>query len=464
MRVLLFSILLSLSFNILQAQSVAVKQIDSLMQVSFNRGIFNGNILVAQKGKVIYQKSWGYADANRTIKLRPDLKFDMGSICKEFNGTAIMILKERGLLKLDDPVAKFLPQLPQWAQKVKIRHLINYTSGIPNVNAQSDETDEELLKNLMALKDVKFEPGSAYIYSHYNVYLQMRIIEKISGLPYAEFIRKNILIPAHMTHTIIDHPVDGPGMARAFDNDHHETKYAQGMTGWLRLPVTDLYQWTKALESYQLISRESFRELAANFAGGESSLGSTGFDEAGNLVWHQHQGSNSNYEALLYSNLKDSVSIIMMTNNQNLKVHGIKSAIISILKAEPFTIPRKSIYLDIRDKVFNNTEQGLAFYRDIKTNHPDNYDFSFEIGDLISTGKYLQRRNKLDDAISIFHAAALLNAKPGDISYAYELIGECYFKKGDHEQAILYYQKAQAVEPANKNAAGMLNELLKTHS
>ncbi|CAM3968562.1 CubicO group peptidase, beta-lactamase class C family [Pedobacter westerhofensis] len=456
-RIFPFLMLLFIT-SALHAGDPQSRKIDSLMQVSMQRGVFNGNILVARHGKIIYQASLGFADGSRTKKLNPDLSFDIGSICKEFNGTGIMILKERGLLSLDDPISKFFPALPAWAAKVKVRHLLNYTSGIPLFSPTAADSDQEMLKNLMELKELSFESGTAYIYNHYNVYLQMRMIEKISGQSYADFVTKNILIPCKMSHSKLNYPTNGPGMAIAFNNDFQTTRYAQEMTGWLRLPVRDLYQYITKLESYSLISKESFRELAENFPGGESSLGSTGF-ENGELTWHQHQGSNSNYEALVYSDLKSGVRIVMMTNNQNFKVHALKSAILSILKDEPFTIPKRSVYLDIRDKILADHEKGLQFFSALKADHQDQYDFSFETGDLISTGKYLQRRNKLEEAISLFHLAILPEAKPADLSYGYELIGESYLKLDKKQEAAIYFKKAIATDPGNKNAAGLLNTL-----
>jgi tetratricopeptide (TPR) repeat protein len=108
-----------------------------------------------------------------------------------------------------------------------------------------------------------------------------------------------------------------------------------------------------------------------------------------------------------------------------------------------------------------NPDSGLALYRKLKAMGQNQYDFSFEIGDLINTGKYLERRSHFDDAVKVFMVAVALQGKPIDISYGYELIGQCYFKKGDKQEAIKYYTKAMQTDPANKNADGMLSTLMK---
>lgn len=456
---LAISTVLLVSVFTLAAQTPSqLRKIDSLMRVANSRGIFNGNILVVQNNKMIYDKAWGFADAGRIKPLSTAMLFDIGSISKEFNGVSIMLLKEQGKLKLEDPVSKFITGLPVWADKIQIKHLINYTSGLPNFTTQSDETDAQLLDSLRNMQSLKFEPGAAYIYAHANVYLQKRIVEQVSGLSYAAFVDKYIFKPCGMKHSIMDADLNRPDVAKAFDNNGKPTPYIQLTTGFPRLTTADLYTFISRLETFKIISQESFNELGSNFPGGESSLGTTVFQD-GKLQWHRHQGSNSNYEALIYTDQVQGVSMVLQTNNQNFKVDAIKTAILHILRDEPFTVPKKSVYLDIRDKVVNNMEQGLAFYREIKVNARDKYDFSFEAGDLVSTGKYLQRRNRLDDAIKLYALAAAVSARNTDTSYAYELTAECYLKKGDNSQAKSWYGKALATDAGNKNARGMLSSL-----
>jgi CubicO group peptidase (beta-lactamase class C family) len=442
------------------AQNSTLKRLDSIMQLAHSRGIFNGNILVVQKGKIIYENSLGFADGSKTKMLTPDYKFDIGSVSKEFNGAAIMLLQQRGQLSLDDPISKYLPDLPPWAAKVKVRHLITYTSGIPVFAPLAAEGDSLIWANLKSLTALQFEPGTAYIYNHYNVYLQMRIVEKVSGKTYKDFTTQSLFKPIGMKGAVVDLSPSDPTMAKAFDQDFHNSQYFQTMTGWVRLTVKDLYQWSVALNQNKLLTKASFTQLAYNFPNGESSIGTVGFSND-TLAWHRHQGSNSNYEALLYSDLKRDLTVVMMTNNQQMKVDGIKNAIFAALANQPVSVPKKSVYLEIRDKVLADVDKGLAYYQDLKANYQDSYDFTFEIGDLISTGKYILRRNKFDDAIKVFQTAVALKAKPADVAYGYELIGEAYLKKQDKVNAQLNYKQAVNIDPNNKNAAGILQQLSK---
>ncbi|WP_167346144.1 serine hydrolase [Pedobacter ginsenosidimutans] len=441
-----------------KAQRSAKLQIDSLMSIAHQRGIFNGNILVANHGKVIYEKSFGFADAEKKIPLKKEMRFDIGSISKEFNGAAIMLLAEHGKLSLDDELLKYFPDLPLWAKDIKIKHLINYTSGIPVLGPQFDATDTLILKSLKNLKEIVAAPGTLYIYNHINVSLQRDIIEKVSGMSYAAFLEDHIFPLADMNQSAVDYPIASKDMARAFDEDGKNVEYAQQTKGWVRLPVRDLYKWFIALDANKVISPESVKVLGNNFPGGESSLGTAEF-LADTLVWHQHQGSNSNYEAAFYHDRRNGVSVVMMTNNQQMKVWPLKTAIVNIINGKPFAVPKKSLYLSIRDKILADFTKGMDYYHELKISGQDRFDFSFEIGDLISVAKYLQRRGRFDDAISVLKEAVSLPARPQDLSYGYEIMGECFQKKNANALALECYQNALAKYPANKNAEGMILKL-----
>jgi len=440
----------------LTAQDIKVKKIDSLLHAANANGVFNGNALVAKNGKIIFRSSIGYADGNKMRSLSPDLLFDIGSISKEFNSAGIMLLAEKGKLKLDDKISQYLTGLPDYADKIQIIHLLQYTSGLPQVNANADST---YLNALMRLKKLEFEPGSAYIYSNTNVFLQKKIIEKITGMSYENFVEKNLLASLKMKGGFIDLPSARNDIAKAFDNNYTETAYT-GKTTALLLSANDLYLWCKALHSYKVISKKSVDQLGKRFGDNEGSLGEVKFVN-NQVSEHTHQGSGDNYEALLYRNVAEDLTVVLMTNNQNFKVNQIKDAIVGILDDKPFTVPKRSIYIDLRTKVLDDFDKGIAFYYQIKSTQPNQYDFSAEAVDLYNTGKYLVRRNRLDDAIRIFELSTMVDIKnTGGMSYAFSLIGDCYLKKGEKDLAVIYYRKAVELDAGNKNAEGILSGLL----
>ncbi|WP_168207870.1 serine hydrolase [Spirosoma sp. KCTC 42546] len=439
------------------AQNQLSTRIDSLMQAAHQLGVFNGNVLVVHKGTIQYRNSLGYADGSRSKKMTLDRLFDIGSIAKEFNGVGLLLLQQQGKLSLNNRLSQYLNGLPAWADSIQLKHLINYTSGLPISGATSDQ---QLLAELKSLKTLAFRPGKAYAYSYSNVYLQHRVIEVVSGQGYNAFITDQLLKPMQMNHTFMDLPVTAPEMARAFDSNFKESTYDQQMSGWPRLSIDDLYSWLVKLDSYQLVNKAAMQALAVDLGGNESSLGHAVF-KADKLSWHQHHGSNYNYEALMTHDVENNIVVILMTNSQQFKVHALTNSIIAILKGQPYMVPRRSLYLDLREKVLADFNQGLAFYRAVREHQQDRYDLSFEIGDLVNTGKYIMRRQRYDDAIRLFELSATLNGKLSDYSYIYQLIADCYTKQGLKQLAILYYQEAVEKDPTNENAKGYLAELVR---
>jgi len=122
------------SASVLALQPPDVDGIDQLMRRSHARGIFNGNVLVARQNHIVFEQAFGSADVTLKVPLTLDHRFNIGSITKEFSAVAIMMLLEEGRLTITDTVAAHLPELPSWAARVSIRDLLDYTSGIPDIN------------------------------------------------------------------------------------------------------------------------------------------------------------------------------------------------------------------------------------------------------------------------------------------------------------------------------------------
>ncbi len=117
---------------------------------------------------------------------------------------AMMILVERGLVSLDDPLSKFELALPSWSEKITVRHLLNYSSGIPKINYEKVMSDDATMKALRELKELLFEPGTSFNYNNNSVFLQRRIIEKVTGKTFEEFVHQNIVQPLNMSAAVFD--------------------------------------------------------------------------------------------------------------------------------------------------------------------------------------------------------------------------------------------------------------------
>lgn len=437
-------------------QNYHIEKIDSLINIIYENGIFNGNVLIAKNGKIIYQKEIGFTDSAQEKRLNKNSRMPIGSISKEFNAAGIMLLSEKGKLKLSDKISKYFPELPKWADSIKISQLLQYTSGLPRIN---ESNYDKLYGKLESLQKLHFEPGKGYIYSNANVFLQRRIIEKVSGLDYYDFLKKRLFKKANVSFEIQKDSVLAEDMAGSFDNDHNATTFIHGISE-LYFTIEDLHNWEKQLHHGKIIKSSSVNILAKSFdKNSESSLGYVSI-ENGKIIEHYHQGSGNNYEAVLKYDLKDDLMIIVMSNNQNFSAGPIADAIFNIINNKAYKVPKKSIYLDIRGKLLTNFKDGLAFYNKIKSEQNEIYDFDEEGYDLYSTARYLSRREHYDDAIKILHLSAMLDLNNnGGVSYAYTLIGENYLKLDNPSLAFIYLKKAVELDSSNKNAIEMLGRI-----
>ncbi|WP_426473827.1 serine hydrolase domain-containing protein [Chryseobacterium balustinum] len=328
-------VILLLSLNTLSAQKEKVNDIDSLLKWYEQAGLFNGNVLVSKNNKVIYSASFGFTDAAKTKKLTPDYRFNIGSITKEFSGVAIMQMQEKGKLKLDDKVSKFIPELPKWANEVRIKDLLQYTSGLPNINWKKITNDKDLFDGLMLIDSLNFKPGTKYDYNNNNIFLRQFIIERLAGMPYKKYAEKFIFKPCKMNSSILTPFENEENIARGFNNYSVPDKADLPVTGGTYLTTADLLKWADCLHKNKIITVKSVYELGQQFNLQEtqSALGQAKYKNE-KLTAHLHDGRAGNYEAILVSDIDEQFTIILLGNNYNGKVFEISDAISAILKGQ----------------------------------------------------------------------------------------------------------------------------------
>ena len=430
------------------------------MNKAYQLGIFNGNVLVVDNGKTVYQSEFGYSDAGKKTKLTADHRFSIGSIGKEFNAVGIMLLKEQGKLALDDKVSKHLNYLPSWAEKISVRNLLQYTSGLPDINWKTVKSDADILNDLKALKQLSFEPGTKYAYNNSNTFLQRRLVEKISGVPFQDFVKTNMLQPCGMKLSVVDPSLRGTNFAISFNNDLVEDprQFTSPMSGWTSVTANDLYKWSLCLHSYKLINQASINEILKPFApDAQSGLGG-GETESGVVKEHSHHGTSLDFEALMYVEPSKDAAIILLTNNKNSKVFEIKDAIKSILQGAPYKVPKKSIRTVLMRRIDDaQADEIIKLYNDIKAKQPGDYDFDNEQV-FNQIGYSLVSRKRLDEAIKIFELNAKMFPKSANV---YDSLGEAYFNKGDKKSALVNYRKSLEINPNNAAAKKIVDEIEK---
>lgn len=445
------------AFINLTAQDNKTKQLDTLMNAAHQAGIFNGSVLVVENGKTIYQSTFGFSDSKKTTSLTKDYRFNIGSIAKEFNGAAIMMLKEQGKIALDDKVSKYLTDLPAWADKIRIINLLQYTSGLPNINWKTIGSDADIWNDLKQLKQLNSEPGTVYDYNNTNVFLQRRIIERITGISFQKFVETKILKPCGMSDSVVDPDPKWKNIAVSFNNDYVENpkQFSYVMSGWVSVTARDLFRWSQCVENGKLISRAGFREILIPFLPNKQSSLGGGKMEGDLIKEHVHQGTSADFEALLYSAPSERISIILLTNNKNSGLYEIKDAIKSILKGESYKTPKKSVLFLLRKIDSLSAENIVKLYNKTKAASPAEYDFNPE-ADFNLFGYTLMNKNLLEEAIKIFDS----NVKNfPDSANAYDSLGEAFYKQGNKKFALLNYKKSFELDSQNTAAQAMIKKL-----
>ncbi len=186
----------------------ALLQIDSILQKAYNDKALNGTILIAKHGKIVFEKSYGFADFEKKRPLSKNTQFQIASVSKQFTAFGIMVLKRHGKLNYDDNVVKFIPDFPY--PNITLRHLMQHTSGLPefwngirpNLDTTRSNGNKEMIAYLIKNKlPLRFETGEKWEYSDIGYDILATIIEKVSGQTYQKFLKKQVFRPAKMHNT-----------------------------------------------------------------------------------------------------------------------------------------------------------------------------------------------------------------------------------------------------------------------
>jgi CubicO group peptidase (beta-lactamase class C family) len=166
---------------------------------------------VYKDGRMLYKHGYGMADLNESVPITPATVFHVASMSKQFAAASMVLLAQQGKLSLDDDVRKYIPELPDFGQRITIRHLIHHTSGLRDQWAllglagwrysQDLITDDDVMSVITRQKDLNFKPGDKHVYCNTGYTLLGLIVKRVTGLSLREFTTKNIFEPLGMTHT-----------------------------------------------------------------------------------------------------------------------------------------------------------------------------------------------------------------------------------------------------------------------
>ena len=330
-------------------------QIDAIIENAINETqLVGASVGVMRDNEVILARGYGYADLNKKVEATEHTVYRIGSITKQFTALAIMILVEQGKVNLNDIMLDYLPNYPQRDHKVTIDQLLNHTSGIKSYTdierfweiSERDLSRQEVV-GLFSAEPVEFSPGENYQYNNSGYYLLGLIIENVSGMSYADFLKANVWQPLEMFDTYYlgkTKPIKN--LATGYDHKDNEFIGARplGMDnpfsgGSLGSSVLDLLKWQTALNENQLISRQSYNKMIEPglLRNGKQTTYGYGFFMS-NLNGHrkiEHGGTINGFRAQLSAYPDDGLTVTVLCNLNSAPQAQLESQISRLMLGIP---------------------------------------------------------------------------------------------------------------------------------
>jgi CubicO group peptidase (beta-lactamase class C family) len=344
--------------------------LDSFMTAEVQVHQFNGNVLVAKAGKLIYQRSFGYSNYDTKTALDSNSIFELASVSKQFTAMGILQLKDQGKLSLSDTLRKFFPELPY--ANVTIQHLLTHTSGLPDyMEAMAAKWDH---KKIAFNKDVihflatekipaNFQPGAKSEYSNTAYEMLASIIEKVSGQSFQQYMQDHIFKPLGMQHTRIYNTRRSgetiPDYAYGYVYSDSQKRYVlpdslsmydlvfylDGIVGdgTVNSTTGDLLKWDRALKEHMLLSERTQKEMftpqtifdtATNLHYGYGVF--LGENEVGRYI--THGGGWPGYHTNLIRYIDRDITVIILSNNQG-NASALAGALTYIILDKPVIRP-----------------------------------------------------------------------------------------------------------------------------
>lgn len=463
------------------------QQIKELMQRFSSERLFSGVVLVAEAGEIIFEGVYGLADIGAKISVTPQMSFCIGSMSKQFAAMAAMQLVERGKLKLDDPVTKYLPDYPPaTGDHITIHHLLSHTSGIPQDNpltgafAENEHRPNTRQEMLSYFQDsaLLFAPGEGFQYSNFNYNLLVMIMEEVTGQTYPQLLREMILEPLHMNATGIA-GIDTPDRQLAIGYEYQLLREPAAVrrsdpstcmgAGDLFSNTHDLLLWDRALYTNVLLS-DSLREILftpyANGFGygwqvGRYPVG----DGSDSVAAIYHDGGVPGYQSIIIRIPEDRRLLVVLSNGNEPWIHtrlsrvrqDVAPAVLAALYNRPVTFPKRSAAyeLAVADTIAGSPAINDGFARLVRDD-PD--DYAFDPEEFYCVGLSCAWDKRYNKAVEFLKIAVeeLGVDNLADAWQCHNVYGESLFMLGMIEPGCAQFERSLELKPNNPFAVRAL--------
>lgn len=328
-----------LQFFILHAQpetqtssQKTFQKLDEYLVSAANIFKFNGTALVAEKGKILLQKGYGYKSFSNNSLNNSNSIYEIGSLTKPFTAAIIVKLQEEGELSIHDKLNKYFPSLKN-GEKITIENLLTHTSGLKNYTDIIGPEDSAIITNpvpkerildIFQNKPLEFKPGTKFSYCNSGYFLLGMIIEKVTGTKYEQVVRNRIFDPLNMKNSGFDFKnlkdtakTQGYSVLNKYNKIESisvdSTVYYSA--GAMYSTTGDLYNWAKAIAEKKLLTEDSWKQIFTPF---KNSYGYGWYiDSLIGKSCIRHEGGFLGFMSDFYYYPQEDVSIILLTNEGN---------------------------------------------------------------------------------------------------------------------------------------------------
>ena len=346
------------------------------MKAYTNLWAFSGSIAAVKNGEIIFEQGFGYANVEHKVPNTSNTKFRLYSISKQFTAVAILMLEERGLLKIEDQVRKYFPDWTELDERITIHQMLNHTSGLSNFTG-NDEFEEKLkynvnakrsdIINLINSSELEFEPGTNWDYCNTGYFILELLIEKLSDMSFADFMKEFIFQPLGMDDSGVYHDfhlIENKASGYYLNNYEIIPCEYVNMTmifgcGGLYSTVLDLLKWDKALKSDQLLTRKSIDKMNTEYQG-NYGLGVEVNTVDGKQVV-SHDGGYSGFLTKIDRHIEDDFAIVALSNYGFTNVWRLCTDLAKIALAKEYEMPSKPAKFTLSPELL---ESYLGFYGD----------------------------------------------------------------------------------------------------
>jgi CubicO group peptidase (beta-lactamase class C family) len=325
-----------------------VRKADGIARRAVSEGRAAGlSVFARQRGKTWISRGYGVSDLENNVPASPDTVYAIASVSKQFTAAAVLQLAEAGRLTLDDELTKYLPDYPVRGNRVTVGQLLNHTSGIRNMTALGapywsqiarDASPDDVIR-IFENEPFDFVPGEGYAYSNSGYFLLGVIIEKASGVPYGEYLTKNVFPPAGLEHTyscagngLVPHRARGYSRGGAgFVNAKYFSQTQGFSVGGVCSTAPDLARWVEALASGRVVRPASFQQMTtpAVLPSGERltyGFGTGVGENEGHRVFY-HSGGIFGFDAMEAFYPQDSLTVVVLSNTDGEVAGEIENAV-----------------------------------------------------------------------------------------------------------------------------------------